>query len=176
MTTPDLNRCRRILEVTAEATREEITSAYHQLKRFHGKDAGLAHAPSLEEFSPAARQEVLEEIEAAYALLKALPADAPPPPPEPEPEPVEETPGILSSLRKARAQAGLTLDQVAQETCVRREYLKALEEERFEDLSRLAPVNIRGYLTAFANAVGVPADVLVPVYMKRFTSWQALRG
>jgi len=199
----DLNRCRRILEVPSEATPEEVTSAYHRLKRFHGKDAGLALAPTLEEFSPAARQEVLDEIEEAYAMLKAVYTEMPEPAPAPEPfrapEPVraseptrapesvpapevqapaaepEELPANASSLRKARGKAGLTLDQVAQETCVRKEYLRALEEETFEDLTRLAAVNIRGYLTAFANTVGVPTDLIVPIFMKRLTDWQGLK-
>ena len=177
MPAPDLKQCRRILEVADDATREEITHAYHQLKRIHGKEPGLAIHPTMEEFAPEIRQEVMEEIEAAYALLQALPAETPPPaPPEEVAVPVEasERPA-LSSLAKARIAAGLTLDQVAQETCVRREYLKALEEEHFEDLNLLAPVNVRGYLNAFAIAVGVPADVIVPVYMKRFTDWMGLR-
>ena len=175
MPAPDLNQCRKILEVSCEATREEITHAYHQLKRIHGKEPGLAIHPTMDEFAPELREEVLAEIEVAYALLQAIPSEAPAPAPAEEMVPEEDTAPVLSSLRKARITAGLTLDQVAQETCVRREYLKALEEEHFEDLHLLAPVNIRGYLNAFANAVGVPADVIVPVYMKRFASWQGLR-
>ena len=176
MPAPDLKQCRRILEVADDATREEITHAYHQLKRIHGKEPGLAIHPTMEEFAPEIRQEVLEEIEAAYALLQAIPVEAAPPPPQEEVVVEEEAAApVTSSLRKARMSAGLTLDQVAQETCVRREYLKALEEEHFEDLNALASVNVRGYLNAFANAVGVPADVIVPVYMKRFTGWQGLR-
>ena len=177
MATPNLDRCRQILEVSPEATREEITSAYHHLKRIHGAEPGLAIAASMEEFSLEARQQVMAEIEEAYALLKAIPTEAYVPEPEPvapEPDPLEEVPGNGSSLRRARTKAGLTLDQVAQETCVRREYLKALEDEEFQDLTRLAPVNIRGYLTAFANTVGVPADAIVPVVMERFATWLRL--
>jgi hypothetical protein len=167
MPSPDLNHCRRILEVSPQATREEITHAYQQLKHIHGAEPGLAIASSMEEFAPEARLEVLEEIEAAYALLRASPE-----PEAPAPIPIEEEPppAVMTGLRQARTAAHLTLDQVAQETCVRREYLQALEEECFEELRLLAPVAVRGYLTAFAQAVDLPHDPFVLEYMKRFTA------
>jgi hypothetical protein len=40
----------------------------------------------------------------------------------------------------------------------------------------MATVNVRGYLTAFMNAVGLPVDTEVPAYMKRYMGWQASRG
>jgi flagellar biosynthesis protein FlhG len=82
--------------------------------------------------------------------------------------------GASFALRRARDAAGFTLDQVAAETNVRRESLSALEDERFEQL-RLATVNVRGYLTAFVNTIGLPADDVVPAYMERFIRWQARR-
>jgi cytoskeleton protein RodZ len=62
-------------------------------------------------------------------------------------------------LRRARVDAGKTLDQVAAETKIQLWILEAIERD---DLSRLpGGVFIRGYLTAFACAVGVnPSEVL----------------
>ena len=175
MISRERQRCLRILEVTPEATPEEITLAYNRLKRLHGKEPGLAMAGAMEEFSPEARAEVLDELEAAYALLRSQPPETAAAAPLAPPEPREEVlPTEASALRRARITAGLSLDQVAQDTCVRLEYLKALEAERFEDL-RLATVNVRGYLTAFATAVSLPAEAIVPAYMARFQAWQNRR-
>jgi cytoskeletal protein RodZ len=66
----------------------------------------------------------------------------------------------------------VSLDQVFAETNVRMDYLQALEHENFESL-HLPAVNVRGYLTAFANAIGLAAEEVVPAYMQRFTDWQS---
>ena len=62
-------------------------------------------------------------------------------------------------LRRARLDAGKTLDQVAAETKIQHWILEAIERD---DLSRVpGGVFIRGYLTAVARAVGVdPSEVL----------------
>jgi len=168
----DEARCRRILEVAPDATMDEVDRAYHLLKRFHGRDLAVFAAPGMDEFAAEVRRGILEEIEAAHRHLTGLgpaaqagPA-APPPPPEAE-EPAGET-----VLGRARSAAGLSLDHVAAETHVRREFLAALEAERFDNL-RLATVNVRGYLTAFANAVGLTPEEVVPAYMARYQEWQA---
>ncbi|MDR3672189.1 MAG: helix-turn-helix domain-containing protein [Holophaga sp.] len=159
----------RILELPPNASQEDIRRAYHLLRRLHGRDGAVFAAPGMEEFSGEARQAVLQQIDAAYALLSALAPEAPPAPPGARPE------TGTSALQQARAAAGLTLEQVAAETHVRIEYLSALEEERFEQL-RLATVNVRGYLTAYLNAIGLAAEDAVPPYMKKFLAWQATQG
>jgi cytoskeleton protein RodZ len=62
-------------------------------------------------------------------------------------------------LRRARIDAGKTLDQVAAETKIQLWILEALERE---DFSRVpGGVFIRGYLTAFARVVGLaPSEIL----------------
>jgi len=61
-------------------------------------------------------------------------------------------------LRRARLDAGKTLDQVAEETKIQLWILEAIERD---DMSRVpGGVFIRGYLAAFARAVGVnPSEV-----------------
>ena len=66
----DARQSRRILEVSEEAPLEEITAAYHLLKRIHGSYEGIFGGSSMEEFSLEARQDAVAEIEAAYALLR----------------------------------------------------------------------------------------------------------
>ena len=56
-------------------------------------------------------------------------------------------------LRRARLDAGKTLDQVAADTKIQLWILEAIERD---DLSRVpGGIFVRGYLTAFARAVGV---------------------
>ena len=161
---------------------EEIHRAYQMLRRIYGRDQAMFTAPGMDEFSPEARSDALAQIEAAYGLLCALAPKAPPglaeaqpAPPPPRGKPPAAAPAVEpTALRRARDAVGFTLDQVAAETNVRREYLSALEDERFEQL-RLATVNVRGYLTAFVNTIGLPADDVVPAYMERFIRWQARR-
>jgi hypothetical protein len=170
----DERQARRILELAPSAPMEEIHRAYHLLKRIHGREAALSAAPGMDEFSTEARLAVLEQIEAAYELLCAIEERHPAiPPAGPGPEP--ELPAAATALRRARDAAGFSLDQVAEETNVKREYLSALEEERYEHL-RLATVNVRGYLTAYVNAIGLPVEEVVPAYMKKYLEWQGLRS
>jgi len=163
----DEARSRGILEVGPDATLDEITRAYHLLKRIYAKDLTVFTAPAMDEFATDARREVLEEIEAAYAFLGGSAAGKPGPPPARTgaPEGPQVAPGTV--LGRAREAAGMTLAQVAEETHVRPEYLAALEKEDFEALP-LAPVNVRGYLTAFLQAVRSPEADIAPAYMERF--------
>ncbi len=169
----DENQCRRILEVPADASMEAITQAYQLMKRIYEKEEALFTAPSMDEFASEARAEVLEEIEAAYRELSRLHAEA-----LPQVRPVSATlpegplPGDGRSMRRVREAAGVSLEYVASQTRVRAEYLSALEEERYWDLPPAA-VNVRGFLSAYATEIGLPADDVVPPYMQRFQQWQA---
>lgn len=168
-------QCRRILEVPEDASMEDITQAYHLMKRIYEKEQAIFTAPSMDEFSPVAREEILEEIEAAYRQLSRIHAEAQPK--------IHSAPGVLpvgelpidgEGLRRFREAAGVSLDYVASRTHVRVEYLSAMEEERFWDLP-LAAVNVRGFLSAYVTEIGLPADDVVPLYMQRFQQWQARR-
>ena len=192
----DEHHSRRILEVAQDASLDEITRSYHLLKQIHGKDGGVFSAPAMDEFAGDVREDVLEEIEAAYTLLRGLllapafpvpqphPPQAPaqpPPPAQPLAQaqtqaqaqaPQRKPPAERTYLAQAREAAGLSLDQVFAETNVRMDYLQALEDETFESL-HLPAVNVRGYLTALVNAIGLPAEQVVPAYMQKFTDWQS---
>ena len=69
----DERQCRLILEVAEDASMEDITQAYHLMKRIYEKDQSLFTAPSMDEFATEAREEVLAEIEAAYRELQPAP-------------------------------------------------------------------------------------------------------
>jgi Helix-turn-helix domain len=171
----DALQCRRILEVPADASMDAITQAYHLLKRIYEKEHPVFMAPSMDEFAPEAREEILEEIEAAYRELSRIHLAAQPkihamPRVHPVGGPVIDG----EALRRIREGGGISLEYVASQTHIRADYLSALEDERFWDLP-LATVNVRGFLSAFATTIGLPIDDVVPQYMQRFQNWQAQR-
>lgn len=168
--------CRRILEVSEQASMEDITHEYHRLKRIYGEEGGAFDSLSIDEFSPAIRRQILEEIEAAYKELCKLHVEAPPMIPARMERRLDgDSPFDGIALRKAREASGFSLDRVVSETNVRRDYLSALEEERFQDLPSAA-VYVRGYLTAYLAAIGQMSEQVVSDYMGRHRQWLARQG
>jgi cytoskeleton protein RodZ len=74
---------------------------------------------------------------------------------------------IGSSLREARVRQGLDFPELEQLTKIRPKYLRALEDERFDILP--APTYVRGFLRAYADALGLDGQPFVDEYNSRFT-------
>jgi len=66
------------------------------------------------------------------------------------------------ALRAARESRELTLEQVEKTTRIRRVFLQALEEDRFDDLP--APVYTRGFIRNYARLLGLDPDDMVAAY------------
>ena len=66
---------------------------------------------------------------------------------------------IGMTLRGARVQRGLSIEQVAQDTRISVRFLEALEDEAFDDLP--APVYVRGFLRSYANYLKIDANPLL---------------
>ena len=79
-----------------------------------------------------------------------------------EAEGAEAGPGLGGTLRAAREQQGLSLEQVAAELRLDPRFLRALEDERFDDLS--APVFARGYLRQYGKKLGLDYEKLLSDY------------
>jgi hypothetical protein len=78
---------------------------------------------------------------------------------------------IGSSLRTAREQRKLDLADVEQATHIRRKYLQALEDERFEVLPGEAYV--KGFLRTYAEQLGLDGQQFVEEYNVRFPAPEA---
>jgi len=65
-------------------------------------------------------------------------------------------------LREARAAKGLELSDIAELTHVRKEYLRALEESRFDDLPE--DVYTRNFVRLYAQAVGISGERALAAY------------
>lgn len=72
---------------------------------------------------------------------------------------VDAGPDIGAALKAAREFRRLTLEQVAETTCIRRAYLAALEDRRLDQLPS-RPFTI-GYIRAYANALGLDGEAAV---------------
>ena len=68
-------------------------------------------------------------------------------------------------LRRARLRRGIEIDQIADVTKVSATFLLGIEEEAFDDLP--APVYVRGFLIAYARAIGLDARKVAASYMAR---------
>lgn len=75
---------------------------------------------------------------------------------------------IGSSLREARTRQGLQLEEMEVRTKVRAKYLRALEEERFDQLP--AHTYVKGFLRTYADALGMEGRLYVDEYNSRFVA------
>lgn len=66
------------------------------------------------------------------------------------------------SLRKVRTSRGLSLEEAARDTRIRREFLEAIEDEDFERL--LGDVHVRGCLRTYASYLRLSPDRVVTAY------------
>jgi cytoskeleton protein RodZ len=80
--------------------------------------------------------------------------------------------GIGKAVRTARLLRRKTLEEASRETRIRREYLLALEEERFELLS--GDVYVRGTLRSYSAYVGLDPNRVLRAYTKRFGPPEAI--
>ena len=68
-------------------------------------------------------------------------------------------------FKKAREEAGLSLDEVARELKIRTGFLSALENGAFEGLP--PDVYTRGYIREYAQYLGIPPEPLIEEYAKQ---------
>ena len=77
-------------------------------------------------------------------------------------------------LRRARMHRGIELDEIGQVTKVTLTYLQAIEDEAFESLP--APVYVRGFVTAYARAIGLDPERVAKSFMPRFEEARTGKG
>ena len=75
---------------------------------------------------------------------------------------------IGSSLREARERQGLDITELELQTKVRSKYLRALEDEHFDQLP--AHTYIKGFLRTYADALGLDGQLYVDEYNSRFVA------
>ncbi|HEX6230266.1 MAG TPA: helix-turn-helix domain-containing protein [Actinomycetota bacterium] len=70
--------------------------------------------------------------------------------------------GVGSALRQVRSSRGLSLEEAARDTRIRREFLEAIERDDFDRL--LGAVHVRGCLRTYASYLRLAPDKVVAAY------------
>ncbi len=68
-----------------------------------------------------------------------------------------------ATLKKLRLMTGLSLEELAEKSKIRRAYIEYIEEENFQFLP--APVYVKGFVTLMANILGAPPQRAAEDYM-----------
>lgn len=79
-----------------------------------------------------------------------------------------------AALRRARLRRGVELEQIADVTKVRVKFLKCIEDEAFDKLP--SSVYIRGFVHAYARAIGLDAQRVASSYMVRVENVRSQPG
>lgn len=155
-------------EGDARAIRERIEIAYRVLSDVEARcayDAALAggtpQAALAGELPPA-----IEPCDVSAPV--ATPGDSRAPMPIDELEALEDESSEFDGarLRRARLHRGLEIEDISGITKINPTYLRFIEEDRYADLP--ARVYVRGFVTAFADCVGLDAKRAAASYMKKF--------
>jgi len=178
-----------ILEVSPQATDEEIRIAYENLKTTYSPSSPGIYAL----FTPEEVKDILTKVEEAYRVLSnprsrreydlmlrgeggkvAIPPSTPIVPHRRlGPEEIREIMGSKEvtfsgeSLRKIREYLSLGLDVVAMETKIGKDNLRSIEEEDIHAFP--APVYLKGFLGAYAKILGLDPYKVVEEYLQGIT-------
>jgi len=194
-----------ILEVSRDATREEIERSFRMAEAIYSDDSLAGYSV----FGDGDAQAIRERIEIAYRVLSnvdersaydtaltggeprvalsedppleielpelpelptpaAKPRELKTPMPIDELEALEDESGEFdgSRLRRSRLLRGMELEDISGVTKISPTYLRFIEEDRYAELP--APVYVRGFVTAYAECVGLDAKRAAASYMKKF--------
>lgn len=167
-----------ILELSPDSSMTDVKSAYSRLKKLYSGDS-IVLAPLADEFPERKRKKILKQIEEAYIILMALLEK------ESEKNAISkkseaslgETEGAKenatlfsgSSLREIRENLGIQLHDISQQTKIRLEILKDIEQEKFDALPQES--YLIGHLKNYASCIMLNPKKVADDYIKRYNEW-----
>jgi len=160
----------QLLGIDVDSRLVEVERAYRDLKSIYTEGSLATYGL----FEDGERQEKLEQLEGAYGrITRRLSRPATEHPVShfeskeevlPQLSPDESAGGFLRQLRES---AGLSLKDVAHRTKVSPMRLDQIEQEKFDLLP--APVYLRGFVFAYAKAVGfAEPQKAAEIYLERY--------
>lgn len=159
-------------ELDAASVRERIETAYRVLSDADARcEYDREFAPASEEGAPAKSASASNtplrspiELSAASEAFRDLESD------------VEEEGGDFDGarLRRARLRRGIELDRIAEITKVSTSYLDRIEKDSYADLP--ATVYVRGFVKAYAKAIGLDPQRVAASYVPRVEAARAEHG
>jgi hypothetical protein len=184
-----VERYLRVLELDPGASLREIHNAYLHLRKLYSEES-IVLAPFGKEFSDEDKNEILRQIEEAYAGLIVHKSEESSGPERPS-GPAHTSGGSGSGAQAGSGEAGprdlflktfrekaeVDLERISADLKLRLELLKNLEEERFDRLPEEA--FLRSHVKAYALILGLDPSTVVEEYLKRHAAWkkaQSSRG
>lgn len=178
MTTEEKEKYLKILGLSTEATFVEIKRVYKRLLRLYSSETSIISSIS-DDFSKRTKQKIIRELENAYQKLsaqieyeqalvkqKTSPSDT-----------EKSSHHILSKmdfdgrmLMDIRRKLGIQLFDVSLETKIRKEILKNIELEKFEDLPQES--YLKGHVWSYAKYLSLDPKKAVDDYMKKYKVWK----
>lgn len=171
----------QVLELPEEATFSQIRQSYRFLKDLYGSES-IATLPVSGEISAKDRQQIIEKIDAAYeALIRffedergrdlSVQRSAPDEIAQYLADVEEITGEVLKTVRKMQ---GFVPEEVAAETRIPVLNLERIEREDFAALP--PPVYTRGFVSGYADFLGIETNRAASDFMRRFNAWKENRG
>jgi len=186
-----------ILETHPAATRDEVERAYRLALATYTDDSLAGYSVFAEGDAAALRERVEaayrvlsdSRMRSEYDATLDVDRDESPPPAEPSAPLVPAESAISEGslplqmaefthidndsgefdgerLRHFRIRSGMEIEDIARVTKISPTYLRFIEEERFADLPD--SVYVRGFVTAYANCVGLEGKDVAASYIKKF--------
>ena len=168
----------RILGLSSEATFVEIKRVYKRLLRLYSSETSIISSIA-DDFSKRKKQKVIRELEDAYKKLSAqIEYEQSLKKPKTTSLKTEKTLDhsmqemVFSGrmLKDIRRKLDIQLFDVSLETKIRKEILKNIESEKFEDLPQ--EIYLRGHVWSYAKYLSLNPKKVVDDYIKKYKAWK----
>ena len=178
MTTEEKEKYLKILGLSSKATFVEIKRVYKRLLRLYSSETSIISSIAAD-FSKREKQKIIRELEDAYKKLSAqieyeqALKKQKISPPETEKSSNHSLPKMDCDgrmLKDIRRKLGIQLFDVSLETKIRKEILKNIELEKFEDLPQES--YLRGHVWNYAKYLLLDPKKTVDDYIKKYKAWK----
>ena len=178
MTANEREKYLRILGLSSEATFVEIKRVYKRLLRLYSSETSIISSIA-DDFSKRKKQKVIRELEDAYKKLSAqIEYEQSLKKPKTTSLKTEKTLDhsmqemVFSGrmLKDIRRKLDIQLFDVSLETKIRKEILKSIESEKFEDLPQ--EIYLRGHVWSYAKYLSLNPKKVVDDCIKKYKAWK----
>ncbi len=165
MNQKEYNKYYEILELSPDASLQEIKSAYKRLKKKYSAESS--------------KNEVLKQIEDAHSKLSASfdkkdnkGSSQKEKTKTVHQESQKSKPKLFSGyrLKEIREEQNIRLEDIAQTTKIQAQTLKYIEAEKYEKLP--PEVYIKGFVTSYAKCLSLDSKKVAAEYINRYNAWK----
>ena len=178
LTAEEKEKYLKILGLRSDATFVEIKRVYKRLLRLYASETSII-SPIAGDFSKRKKQKVIRDLEDAYKKLSVqIEYEQSLKKQETRPSETEKSSdhsirGMVFGgrmLKDIRRKLGIQLFDVSLETKIRKEILKNIEQEKFEDLPQ--EIYLRGHVGSYAKYLSLNPKKVVDDYFKKYKAWK----